>query len=154
MWRMRFAYCVTKASNILTVWNTYCFSTAAMVARTCLLHLYVHCLTCFRYGLHCEHMNLSEVTDAENKNLNSRLRAVCTWFWFEHSGRNTFSNVYKLYLKYGAKLNSSRFLCQIKLPSRLAQVVNLVTCLSSWLFSVWHRSISYCVATASCPISN
>jgi len=40
---------------------------AAMVTRTRLLRLYVHCLTCFRYDLQCEHTNLSEVTDAENK---------------------------------------------------------------------------------------
>jgi len=90
---MLFAFCITKATNTLRICNTYCFYTAAMVTRTRLLRLYVHCLTCFRYGLQCEHMKLSEVTDAENKNLDSGLRAVCTWFLFEHYGDNTFSFV-------------------------------------------------------------
>jgi hypothetical protein len=52
------------------------------------------------------------------------------------------------------KINSSRFLCWIKLPSRLSQFVKLLTCLISWFYSVWHLGILDCIAIASCPIFN
>jgi hypothetical protein len=46
IWCMRIAFWVTKATNTLSgISNTYCFSTAAMVARTRLnVTLYVPCL--------------------------------------------------------------------------------------------------------------
>jgi len=49
IWRMRTACCITKATYTLTICNTYCFSTATIVARTRLdVTLYVHCLSCFK----------------------------------------------------------------------------------------------------------
>jgi len=50
IWRMRMACWIPKSTDrhTLTLCNTYCFSTAKMVART--RHnvtLYVHCLSCF-----------------------------------------------------------------------------------------------------------
>ena len=47
-WRMRIACWVPEATNShRTVCNTHCFSTATMVAQTCLsVALYVHCLYC------------------------------------------------------------------------------------------------------------
>jgi len=41
-----------------------------------------------------------------------------------------------------------------KMPGRLSQLVKLVTCIISWLYSVWHLNISDCIVIASCPISN
>jgi len=41
---MRIACCIPKATNTHRICNTYCFSTATMVARTCLIvKLYLHC---------------------------------------------------------------------------------------------------------------
>jgi len=48
MWCMRFACWITRATDTLIIPNTYCFSTATVVARTCLIvTLYVHCLSCY-----------------------------------------------------------------------------------------------------------
>jgi hypothetical protein len=47
IWRMRTACWLTKATDTFRMCNTYCFSTATMVARTWFnVKLYVHCLTC------------------------------------------------------------------------------------------------------------
>jgi len=47
MWRMCCACWITKATNKLRICNTYCFSTATMVAGTCHnVILYIHCLSC------------------------------------------------------------------------------------------------------------
>ena len=49
IWRMRMAYWIPKATNThtLRICNTYCFSTATMVARRRPnVTLYVHCLSC------------------------------------------------------------------------------------------------------------
>jgi len=44
---MRSACGISKARHTLRICNTYCFSTAIMVARTHLsVTLYVHCLSC------------------------------------------------------------------------------------------------------------
>jgi len=41
---------MSKAINTLKIWNTYCYSTAAMIARTCLIAvLYVHCFSCLSF---------------------------------------------------------------------------------------------------------
>jgi len=42
VWRMRITYWITKATHSLTVCNTYCFSTATMVARKRLNVTFVH----------------------------------------------------------------------------------------------------------------
>ena len=48
IWRMRIAYWITKATHTFTLWNTYCFSTAKLVARMGLhITFYLHCLLCF-----------------------------------------------------------------------------------------------------------
>ena len=45
VWRMRIAYWITKATDTHTICNTYCLSTATVVARTVLsVTLYVLCL--------------------------------------------------------------------------------------------------------------
>jgi hypothetical protein len=45
IWRMRIACWITKATNTLTIFNTY-FSTTTMVARPHLIvTLYIHCLS-------------------------------------------------------------------------------------------------------------
>jgi hypothetical protein len=58
--RMRFACWITKAAHVLTIRNTYCFSTATMVARTRLtVTLYVHCLHCCSpKQTECRHSNI------------------------------------------------------------------------------------------------
>jgi hypothetical protein len=46
--RMRFACWITKATDTLRIYNTYCFSISTMVTRTRLnVTLYVHSLSCF-----------------------------------------------------------------------------------------------------------
>ena len=50
IWRMRVACWIPKATNTLTLCNTYCSSTTKMVARTCLsvtLYILVHGLSCY-----------------------------------------------------------------------------------------------------------
>jgi hypothetical protein len=54
--RMRFACRITKATDTLLIFNTYCFSTATMVTRKRLnFTFYVHCPSCvlsgFRHGV-------------------------------------------------------------------------------------------------------
>jgi hypothetical protein len=50
--RMRFACWITMVTNTLTICNTYCFSTATMVTRTCLnVTLYIACLVSFLFSL-------------------------------------------------------------------------------------------------------
>ena len=44
--RMRFACCITKATDTLRICNTYCFSAARMVTRALYVLLYSKC-TCF-----------------------------------------------------------------------------------------------------------
>jgi hypothetical protein len=47
IWHIRLACRITKSTNTLGVCNTYCFSTATIVARTRLnATLYVHCMYC------------------------------------------------------------------------------------------------------------
>ena len=48
IWRMHIACCITKSTkHTLTICNTYCFSTATMVAWERLnVILYIHCLSC------------------------------------------------------------------------------------------------------------
>jgi len=58
IWRLRIACCIRKATNThVRTCNTYCFSTAIMVARTHLsftsyiytyIHTYIACLACIR----------------------------------------------------------------------------------------------------------
>jgi len=44
IWRIRIACWIPKATKILRICNTYCFSTATIVARTRLnVTLHVHC---------------------------------------------------------------------------------------------------------------
>ena len=44
-WRMCIACWITKAAHTLTIYNTYWFTIATMVARTRLsITLYVHCI--------------------------------------------------------------------------------------------------------------
>ena len=44
---MRIACWIPKAANTFRICSTYCFSTAKMVARTCLsVNILVHCLSC------------------------------------------------------------------------------------------------------------
>ena len=50
IWHMHIVCWIPKATNTLTVNNTYCSSTAWTVAQTCLsVMLYVHCLSCRSY---------------------------------------------------------------------------------------------------------
>jgi len=47
-WHMRISCWILKTTDTLTICNTYCLSTATMVARTRLsVTLYVHCLSCY-----------------------------------------------------------------------------------------------------------
>ena len=46
IWCMCIACWISKATNTLSLFNNLCFSTATMVARTCLNMLYVYCLSC------------------------------------------------------------------------------------------------------------
>jgi hypothetical protein len=47
--RMRFACWISKTTNALIIFNTYCFSNATMISQTRLnVTLYVHCL-CFSH---------------------------------------------------------------------------------------------------------
>jgi hypothetical protein len=48
VWRMCFAHWITKATYTHSICNTYCFSTATLVTRSCLsLTFLLHCLSCF-----------------------------------------------------------------------------------------------------------
>ena len=59
IWHMRVACWITKATNTLRVCNTYCFSTATIVARTHLnVTLYVHCMYCLILQM-CTNMNIA-----------------------------------------------------------------------------------------------
>jgi hypothetical protein len=52
IWRMRIACWIHKATNTLSrrLWNTHCFPTAKMVARTRLyVTLYLHCVSCLKF---------------------------------------------------------------------------------------------------------
>jgi hypothetical protein len=50
IWHMHIVCWILKATNTLTISNTYCLSTEWMVARMCLIvMLYVHCLSCWSY---------------------------------------------------------------------------------------------------------
>jgi len=54
IWRMRFACWIAKTTKTHTICNVYCFSTATVVARTCLsVTLYVHCLSCYNRNVVC-----------------------------------------------------------------------------------------------------
>ena len=44
--RMRFACCITKATNTLGIHDTYCFSTATVATPTRIVTLHVHYLLC------------------------------------------------------------------------------------------------------------
>ena len=49
---MHFACWITKATDTLRVCNTYCFSTATVVAQICLdVMLYIHCLSWLKMSL-------------------------------------------------------------------------------------------------------
>jgi hypothetical protein len=68
IWRMRIACRIAKATHTkphthtLRMYNTYCFSTATMVARTRLsVALYVHCLYCSLCNWHIEVSALKQV---------------------------------------------------------------------------------------------
>jgi hypothetical protein len=45
IWRMRIAHWITKVTHILTIYNTYSFTTAAVVAKTRLNITFIHTLT-------------------------------------------------------------------------------------------------------------
>jgi len=49
IWRVRIACCITKATHTLTVFNTYCFSTATIVARTHLIVTSIRTLAVLLY---------------------------------------------------------------------------------------------------------
>jgi hypothetical protein len=50
IWFMHTACWIHKATDIKSVYVTYCFSTAKVIARTRLgVTLHVNCLSCFRY---------------------------------------------------------------------------------------------------------
>jgi len=48
IWRKRIACWITKATQTLTICNTYCFPTATMVART-RLNVTLYVLACFTH---------------------------------------------------------------------------------------------------------
>jgi len=52
IWCMRIAlHCITKVTHTLTICNMYCFSTAKVLAKTCLyVTLYIHRVSGFTAG--------------------------------------------------------------------------------------------------------
>jgi len=62
IWCMHVASWITKATNTIMIYNTYCFSTATVVARTHLsVMLYVNCLSFFSNSV--SFCNITSVID-------------------------------------------------------------------------------------------
>jgi hypothetical protein len=106
--RMRFACSITKATDTLTICNTYCFSTATMVMWTGLsITLYVHWLSC--WTLNSAARILSTVLYCWTLNSAVRILSTVLYCWTLNSAARILSTVL-----YCWTLNSAaRILCTV-----------------------------------------
>jgi hypothetical protein len=71
MWRMRFSYWLTKATNRIRIFNTHCFSTATMATRSCLCCVFVVTKAMRRVSLHLF---------SSKQMFNKHIRTMCIWY--------------------------------------------------------------------------